>query len=299
MNILQRIWDDVRHGENLDLAVLTLFNVNVQSLISPVTLTVLGILAVSALVNRYKVDELIEKVAQPRESKFSSVFPSTFITDLEQAKDLWILGFSLKRSISSYYSTVVFWISRFDYSLFRTQIPEVKVCNYVAHAMYMAQVARFERGTPYIRSLKHNSRGYYSAFEQILKRGGSIRFLLVHPGGRASEMAALKLFPRVRIERYHELVRSNLEQLCQLQQISSGSVEIRTTDVLPGFTIFAINPNTASGVLYLSYLPFESSSEHRPKFILRPSDSYSYSVMERDLLTHWENASVWRCEPSS
>ena len=248
MKILRYIWNDIRQGENLDLyttvvaafliAILALFNFNVQPLFAPVTLAVLGVLAVAALVNRHRLDEVLAKIAQSQGPKFANTFPDTFVSSLQQAKDLWVVGFSLRRTMNN----------------------------------------------------------HYSLFEQVLKRGGSVKFLLVYPDGQASTMAATKLFPRVGVERYRDQIRTTLEQLCELKRTTAGLMEVRTTDILPGFTIFAADPDTTAGILYLAYLPYESSSEHRPKLVLRASDGYTYHAFKRDMLTNWENATVWQFE---
>lgn len=70
MQMLRRIWEDVRRGENIDLyltvgvaIVLALLNVlgfAPQSLIAPVTLAVLGLLAINSLVNRRKIEVTLQ-----------------------------------------------------------------------------------------------------------------------------------------------------------------------------------------------------------------------------------------------
>jgi len=145
-------------------------------------------------------------------------------------------------------------------------------------------------------ALRRAVNSQYSLFENILKHGGSIKFILVHPSSQACAMAAIKHFPRVRTDIFCAQVENTLEQLCALKKKTSGQIEIRTTDVLPGFTIFAVDPNTDSGLLYVSYLPFESSSEHRPKMVLGPSGGLFYNTLRQELFTYWENSSVWESE---
>lgn len=74
MQLLYRIWDDVRRGDNIDLyatitvalglVILNLIGFNQQTLIAPITLAVLGLLSIAILGNRYRVQELLQKMSQ-------------------------------------------------------------------------------------------------------------------------------------------------------------------------------------------------------------------------------------------
>ena len=74
MKMLQRIWEDIRQGENIDLyvtatiaIVLTALNIvglAPQSWIAPISLAVLGLLAIATLGNRYKMEQVIQKLTQ-------------------------------------------------------------------------------------------------------------------------------------------------------------------------------------------------------------------------------------------
>ena len=71
MNFLRRVWSDISRGENLDthvtilialiLAAANLLGIAKADLIPAVTLAVLALLAISALVNRYRIEDLSAK----------------------------------------------------------------------------------------------------------------------------------------------------------------------------------------------------------------------------------------------
>ena len=69
---LKRIWKDIRKGENIDLhitvavaitlTVLNLVGLAPQALVGPITLTVLSLLAITSLGNRYRLEHTLEKL---------------------------------------------------------------------------------------------------------------------------------------------------------------------------------------------------------------------------------------------
>jgi len=116
MKIFQRIWNDIQRGGNIDLyltvvvaiglVVLNLVGVASQTLVAPLTLAVLGLLAISNLGNRYKIEELIEKLSQTSHTVFIEEFPPNFKSDIEGATELWLVGVSLTQITRKYHSTV-------------------------------------------------------------------------------------------------------------------------------------------------------------------------------------------------
>jgi hypothetical protein len=75
MKLLNKFWDEIKRGENIDLyltvvasiilVILNLTGFASQSLVAPLTLAVLGLLAISNLGNRYQIQSLIEKLSHP------------------------------------------------------------------------------------------------------------------------------------------------------------------------------------------------------------------------------------------
>ncbi len=114
MRFLLRVWEDIKKGENVDLyvtviiaiglVILNLLGVANQTGIGPLNLVVLSLLAISILGNRYKVEEVLKNVTQTPESQFLEGYPASLGTDMEKARELWLIGFTLSRTIKTYYS---------------------------------------------------------------------------------------------------------------------------------------------------------------------------------------------------
>jgi len=120
MKLLRSIWDDLRQGENIDLyltvivalaiSVLNLAGWAPATLIPAITLAVLALLAITNLVNRHKLDDALQK--QPSAQFFIENYPTSVIDDINSAKELWLVGYSLARTVLNYGSTFEAKLSR-------------------------------------------------------------------------------------------------------------------------------------------------------------------------------------------
>jgi len=117
MKLLRQVWNDVRHGQNIDLyvaaplavliAILGIFGVTSPQLVSSITLVILGLLASSLLTSRHAVKELSQKLTQTSDTIFfKELTESNFEADFESATDLWLVGVSLTTIIRVHYSTI-------------------------------------------------------------------------------------------------------------------------------------------------------------------------------------------------
>lgn len=117
MKLLRKVWDDVRHGENIDLyvaaplaifiAILGILGITSSRLISSITLVILGLLATSLLTTRHSVKELSQKLTQTADTIFfRELGESSFESDFESATDLWLVGVSLTTIIRIHYSLI-------------------------------------------------------------------------------------------------------------------------------------------------------------------------------------------------
>jgi hypothetical protein len=116
MRFLYRIWRDFRKGENIDLYVTVVVALGLVALnlsgfapketLEPITLAILGLIAISILGSRYRVEELSSKLDQSANTVFINEFPPSLKTDIESAPELWLVGVSLTRTIRTYYSTI-------------------------------------------------------------------------------------------------------------------------------------------------------------------------------------------------
>lgn len=113
MNFLKQVWEDVKRGESIDLyvtvllalalTVLSLLGIAPQTLIASITLTVLGLLAISALGNRHRLDELHRSIVQSPSNLFLEEYPPTLDAEFKSGKELWLVGVTLKGTISGKY----------------------------------------------------------------------------------------------------------------------------------------------------------------------------------------------------
>ena len=113
MKLIQRIWDDIRAGENIDqyltigaaitLTLLNLAGVSLQAYLAPFTLAVLALLAINNLGNRFKIDELLKRQPESLDAFFMDDFPPSYKTDFESSDVTWLVGVSLHRTIKTNY----------------------------------------------------------------------------------------------------------------------------------------------------------------------------------------------------
>ncbi len=114
MNKFREIWQEILHGDNLDLylivpvafitAILNLFGIVSDVFMNTITLAVLGILAVSALSNRHALSGL--KITPSVNTIFQEQFPASLDEEVESATELWLIGITLNRSVKAYYPLI-------------------------------------------------------------------------------------------------------------------------------------------------------------------------------------------------
>lgn len=113
MKWFKKIWLDIQNGDNIDLYVLIIASLVIASLsffdpnlvkeqIPALTLTVLGVLAVSAL-NTRRIVQNVKKI--PSVSNiFLDEFPDELEREMELATGLWLVGVRLSTPLKRYYS---------------------------------------------------------------------------------------------------------------------------------------------------------------------------------------------------
>jgi hypothetical protein len=148
-------------------------------------------------------------------------------------------------------------------------------------------------------TLSSTMEAFYPMLERKLQRGDMIRVLVVNPDGAACAMAATRNYARTDVERQRAEIRTTLEDLCELQKVAPGRLEIHTIDYLLTFGAYVVDPEEASGVLYLKHYPFKMPLVRaRPGMVLRPRDERWYDHFRSEIRFLWENAVPWRCEES-
>jgi hypothetical protein len=252
IRVLQRVWGDIRRGENIDLyvtvtvaialAALNIAGVAPPTWIAPLNLAVLALLAIATLGNRHRLEGILKQITQSTESVLLENFPADTYRNVEQSKELWLVGVTLSSTLEA----------------------------------------------------------LYPLFESKLRRGDSIRVLVVNPDGAACAMAAMRHYARTDVERLRAEIRTTLTDLCELQKVAPDRLEIRTIEYSLTFGAYVVDPEEASGVLYLKHYPFKMPlGRARPGLVLRPRDERWYDHFRSEIRFLWENATPWKCQDST
>jgi hypothetical protein len=112
MSLLKLVWNDLRKGENFDsyliilaafvVVFLDLFQVPVGNYITPITLGILGLLAISNLGNRHRIEELLKRSRQSTGFIFLDEFSKELNDDFETARDVMMIGITFTRTMRTY-----------------------------------------------------------------------------------------------------------------------------------------------------------------------------------------------------
>lgn len=251
IRILERIWNDIRKGENIDLyvtivvaialATLNLLGTAIQSYIAPVTLAVLALLAITSLGNRHRIEELLRKQSISLDNFYMKEYPSNYQENLVAARELWILGVTLHRTIQE----------------------------------------------------------NYAVMEQKLVQGHHIKVLLIHPEGPGIEMAVQRNYTLREVGPQSSDTRVTLQLLCRLVNSAPDRIEVRTIQFPLAYGATVINPNAATGVLYLEHYCFRSSPESWPRLVLQASDGQWYDFFLREIEALWAAGVEWPCNENN
>lgn len=246
MKFLQKVWNDIRQGENIDLYLTVLAAIGLSALnilgiapniwVAPLTLAVLGLLAIATLGNRYRTEEVLEKLTQRPNSVFIEEYPPTLKRDIESSTSLILVGVTLGRTVKT----------------------------------------------------------YYSEFERKLRKGDSIKILLVNPNGTAIEMADSRAYWQIDIERSRTEIRGTLTDLCHLKEIAPDRMEVHVIEYPLSYGAVLVNPESASGILYMEHYPYKVR-ESIPKYVLHARDGEWYDFFKSEIFKQWEHSIEWQC----
>lgn len=102
MKPLQRIIEDIKRGENIDLYTTVLVAIilailNIIGLASPVllnslSLTVLALITSAILGNRHRLEDIQDKLVQSSETGITDEYPEWRDEDIERATEIWWFG---------------------------------------------------------------------------------------------------------------------------------------------------------------------------------------------------------------
>lgn len=247
MSPLNRIWKEIRAGENLDsyttiivavsLSLLNALGVFSQSL-SSLTLAILALLAITLLGNRHRLEKLSEQTTSSNKG-----FLLTKLKDEQQRElreriigcsEVLIFGTYLNRTLDEFYP------------LFETKIEDTE-------------------------GKKHPFK---------------ISFLTVNPDSHAVDMMVMRKYAREDLETSRLQLLSTLKKFKGLNDKAPGRVETLVIDFNLTHGGILIDPKSSDGLLFIWYYGFRTAGGSLPKFIIRPVDEpwYGHFVKEAESL---------------
>ena len=109
-------------------------------------------------------------------------------------------------------------------------------------------------------------------------------------------MAVARNYARREVEPKSSEIRFNLQLLCDLGKISPDKLEVRTIQYPLAYGVTAVNPDTASGALYLEHYCFRTASDSLPRFVLRAEDGQWYDFFKKEIRALWDAGVGWPCD---
>lgn len=146
-------------------------------------------------------------------------------------------------------------------------------------------------GVSLVRTVRPN----YHVIMEKLKKGHTVRVLVVHPTDTLIEPAVQRSFKPTNIERKRSEIIDTLQVLCELQQQTSDKLQIRTIQYPLGYGAHVINPGKTSGVLYIKLYTYRLP-DWKPKFVLHADERGWYDYYLKEIRTLWDNGTEWNCE---
>jgi hypothetical protein len=242
---MNSIWSEIKRGENIDLYVtvlvsfglilLNLLNISTEKYSASITIAILGLLAMSSLITRNRIEQISNRVASSRDS---------FLKGRSQLSPLSERGKDRSEII----------------------IAGVSLFSIVAEIDY---------------------------FEQKLRAGCKLRFLLLSPNSEAIQAwNSLNKTQNVQDE-----IKSNLkilEALLELQDTSTGCCEIRISNIFLPFGLAAFDPDSSSGVMNVEMYAYKRYLGERPHFtISKAKDSKWFDYFKNQYEQLWADSTKW------
>ena len=132
---------------------------------------------------------------------------------------------------------------------------------------------------------------HYKSFEQKLKKGHSLKFLLISPNGSASKMATMRFPGTANFEQEKNRIISSIETLNELKKISPNHLQIKTIDFLFDYTAYLFEPNNSNGTIFIERHTFKTSGgAKKPKVVYEYGDDKWFEHLKSEIEIMWDNA---------
>jgi hypothetical protein len=135
---------------------------------------------------------------------------------------------------------------------------------------------------------------YSPDFETKLINGGKIKILVLDPDGVANKLVSSKFYYPADEKQHRDRILGTLSTLRHLTKVKSDGLEVRTLDYPFAFGVFAINLNSADGVIYLEQYGFKMKRDDIPKLVLHSKDGRWYEHYKEQVFALWNNATPWK-----
>lgn len=146
MRFLKRLWTDIQRGENIDLyvtvilaivlAILSIINIVPSDWITPLNLTVLALLSFVILGNRYKIETILEKVTERKETLSKSFPDEQLRNSILKSKEMLIMSADLNITILRNYPTFIEKLQKGNTIRVLLINPESAACDMAASLHY-------------------------------------------------------------------------------------------------------------------------------------------------------------------
>lgn len=122
----------------------------------------------------------------------------------------------------------------------------------------------------------------YNEFERWLRRGCTLRMLLIEPASSAVEVAAERYYAERSPASARSRIQQSLRLLSELASTTGGALEVRLTSHPIPLGVVAVDTapdrRTEYSALFVEYYTFQAEGE--PKFVLQPSDAWFPQFLE-------------------
>ena len=128
----------------------------------------------------------------------------------------------------------------------------------------------------------------YQIFVEKLKKGDSLKFLLMTPDGDASKMAIMR-FPGV-MDSNHEnsRIKASINTLLELKKITPNNIEIKTLDFLFDYTAYLFDGN----IIFIERHTFKiSGGPNKPKACYEKGDGKWFEHLFSEANQLWASSS--------
>jgi hypothetical protein len=139
-------------------------------------------------------------------------------------------------------------------------------------------------------SLARTTTTHYSLIEKKISEGCIFKILLVNPDSDGCEMALKRHRAPEDIKAFKSTIITSIQKLNALKKIEPNSLEIRLIDIPLGYGCFAIDPDTASGILFIENYPFKTENGSLPRFTISPQHAEWFDFYKNELKLLWDHS---------